>query len=220
MNEQPTQTISADRRRAAAVEMYVAGVFVRDIKKALHIDSGTVNRFVTEAGHALRGIGNWTHGPDRPRPPMHTPESFWALVDKTGECWKWTGCVDGFGYGIIRYRGRAWKAHRLAYTFTNGSIPQGKFICHHCDNPPCVNPAHLYAGTQLDNMRDRDRRGRGDWSKSATGERHSQAKLTWEQVGEIRRRCASGSAQRSLAFEYGVSPSTIHRIVHNELWVA
>lgn len=149
---------------------------------------------------------------------LHTSETFWALVEKSGECWTWTGGTDDYGYGVLRYAGRRWKAHRLAYHLTHGGIPDEKNVCHTCDNPPCVNPAHLFAGTQAENVADRDRKGRGDWSKAAKGERHSQARLTKANVDDIRIRFAGGAVQRHLAIEYSVSPATIHRIVHNELW--
>lgn len=101
--------------------------------------------------------------PQRGGSPMNTPASFWERVDRASradECWLWTGTVDRRGYGRLRYRGRFAKAHRLAYELTHGSIPEGMFVLHSCDEPGCCNPAHLRAGDHAENMRDRARRGR------------------------------------------------------------
>lgn len=90
-----------------------------------------------------------------------SPVHFWAKVNKTDSCWLWTGATCVRGYGILTFQGNAWRAHRLSYTLTNCSIPIGMFICHKCDNPLCVRPDHLFAGTQSSNMRDMVAKGRG-----------------------------------------------------------
>lgn len=100
---------------------------------------------------------------------MTAEERFWSKVDVRGpdECWLWMrGCGSG-GYGQVWREGRNWQAHRVAYEFTRGPIPDGLWVLHRCDVPNCVNPAHLYVGTHKDNVRDRVERGR-----SATGDRN------------------------------------------------
>lgn len=88
-------------------------------------------------------------------------DQFWSKVEKRGaDCWLWTRYRDEHGYGRTWFDGGHITAHRLAYILTHGEIPDGAHILHSCDNPPCVNPAHLRAGTRSDNMRDKVARGR------------------------------------------------------------
>jgi len=85
---------------------------------------------------------------------------FWDKVDKTGECWIWTASKYLNGYGQFRFDGKNWGAHRMAWLLTNGEIPDGMLVCHTCDNPSCIRPAHLFIGTQKQNMRDCIDKGR------------------------------------------------------------
>jgi len=137
-------------------------------------------------------------------------KSFWDRVDKTGECWIWQGYIRPDGYGIAsrgRVRGNA-LAHRHAWELTNGPVPADLGVCHTCDNPPCVRPAHLFLGTQADNLRDMVLKGRSN-SRKIMGELNSGAKLTNAQALAIR---ADPRTERTLAIQYGVSHTTIGTI--------
>jgi hypothetical protein len=160
-------------------------------------------------------------------------ERFWPLVDKSGECWEWTAARMKTGYGrlaVFTERGKTQGlAHRVAYELTYGPIPPGMVICHRCDNPACVRPDHLFADTQTANMRDmtaKGRRARGERQGlrlhpecAARGERVASAKLTAEQVREIRHRYAAGEVtQKQIARQYGVSQSGVSLLIRRVRW--
>lgn len=157
-------------------------------------------------------------------------KAFWHFVDKRGpsECWEWKGSKVAPGYGRIKLKGKASRAHRLSYEINIGPIPDGMLIRHMCHNKSCVNPAHLEPGTEQDNKDDDIARGmvfRGDehWTRAAPsrvlkGERHGMAKLDNEKVAAIRQSYAAGAKRRRLAAEHGVCWSTINRIVKGEGW--
>lgn len=87
------------------------------------------------------------------------------LILTEAGCWEWTGGKQTKGYGQTSYRNHRWRTHRLMYVLNVGPIPDGKMVCHTCDNRPCCNPAHLYLGDGFDNMRDASRRGRINFQK-------------------------------------------------------
>ena len=142
-------------------------------------------------------------------------ERFWRHVKKTESCWLWTGAKRPYGYGQLgRQDGGTQVAHRISWELHHGPIPDGMFVCHHCDNPPCVNPSHLFVGTASDNMQDCARKGRvGGGCRS--GEEHHLAKLTWANVRAIRRSAKSDTA---LAARYGVSRGLIWFVRTNKVW--
>ena len=131
-------------------------------------------------------------------------------------CWLWTGCRHHQGYGRIGWLGTVTKTHRVAYTLFIGPIPDGMFVLHHCDNPPCCNPDHLYIGTQTDNMRDRKERDRHN---APRGSKAGPAKLTESDVLNIRKMLATSTATGvELAMRYNVTPSTISSIRLRKSW--
>lgn len=130
-------------------------------------------------------------------------ERFWAKVKKGGpdDCWTWTGSTSARGYGQTSFGGFSMFAHRVSWMIHFGPIPADMYVLHRCDNPPCINPNHLFLGTNQDNYDDRDAKGR-----VAHGERAAKAKLTAAQVMDIR---ASDEPDSVLGRRYGVYASTI-----------
>ena len=91
---------------------------------------------------------------------MTDEERFEQFVDRSGDCWVWTGWINHYGYGGFRFRGKSRGAHRVAYELAHGPFDEKLHVLHRCDNPPCVRPDHLWLGTQADNMADMKRKGR------------------------------------------------------------
>lgn len=149
-------------------------------------------------------------------PIHHTPskkdlQRFWSNIDTTGgmfECWLWTASTAAEGYGYIWWGSRREYTHRISYTIHHGPIPEGLHILHRCDNPRCVNPTHLWAGSHKQNMHDKMHKGR-----SGT------AKVTREIALEIRKQYASRKYdQKALAKRFGISQPTVSDIVNYVTW--
>ena len=145
---------------------------------------------------------------------MATIESLKQRLRVSGSCWLFTGCVNNNGYGQIRHNGKTMLAHRVAYELITGEEPNGVLL-HTCDTPLCCNPEHLTVGTQRDNLQDMRNKGRGVNPPHVPGEKCGMSKLTDTKVKEIR---SSGLTQRQLATIYGVSQSTIGKILRRETW--
>lgn len=140
---------------------------------------------------------------------------FWEKVDKSGECWVWTAAKNSAGYGLFG-DSKKHLVHRISYEIHFGEIPAGLHVCHRCDNPPCLRPEHLFAGTDHDNHMDAMLKGR---LKGRVDRRGTGGKLTDDQIREIRRVYQEGGVTgRSLAFCYGISPSSLSKIVRGETY--
>lgn len=150
------------------------------------------------AAHTARGMA------DPKEVDVSNASEFWRRVEKTDACWLWIGSRRRDGYGRHRVNGtpRRIRAHRLSWEMHFGAIPSGMSVLHHCDNPPCVRPDHLFLGTDTDNTADKVRKGRAN------------SALTIEQVREVRLRLSDGTSQAVLARQYGVSRSVIWDIAH------
>lgn len=147
------------------------------------------------------------------------------------ECWEWQGAQVRYGYGnstLILQGKRVRGAHRVAWVLQFGPIPNNLCVLHKCDNPPCVNPAHLFLGTRADNIRDCIRKGRnktdiaGEMARHperrAKGEKIGLAKLTEKDVENIRRLYKEGWPQDIVGSKFGVSQSTISHIINRKTW--
>lgn len=148
-----------------------------------------------------------------------TPERFMSKVspEPTTGCWLWTGALAGNGYPMVWAHGRVRLATRVSYEIHRAPLPGTAKVLHRCDNPPCVNPAHLFAGTQLDNIRDMDRKGRRR-TVAVRGEAQGLAKLDETAVRSIRRLLAKGETHRAIAERHGIERSTVTQIARGKTW--
>jgi hypothetical protein len=138
-----------------------------------------------------------------------------AKVEKIPEagCWIWTGTTTLRGYGQIISNNRKHYAHRASYEVFIGPIPDGMYVCHACDNVYCVNPAHLFLGTQKQNLEDMARKKRSTW-----GEKNPMAKLTSSDAKKIKELAQSGLTTKQLSKQFNVSTSNITAILRKERW--
>lgn len=137
---------------------------------------------------------------------------FWSKVKigKIDECWPYMAAKFHNGYGAFSVNRAPKRAHRIAFEIHNGFIVHELRVCHSCDNPPCCNPAHLWQGDDIANVKDRDQKGR-----TAKGEKNGFAKLTAKQASEIK---TDPRTQRAIAADFGVCKSTVGYIKRGEYW--
>lgn len=150
-------------------------------------------------------------------------ERFWKKVRKTNTCWLWTAGVRG-RYGHFRINEQSYLAHRVAWELTYGAIGAGLCVCHKCDVPLCVNPEHLFLGSQSDNIADMHAKNRGNPFGGGKGssqpkERNGRAKLTNEKVNALREwRWNDVLTHAELSRVCGVSPTTIGYVLNRQRW--
>jgi hypothetical protein len=148
----------------------------------------------------------------------YAQQRFWASVDRKGpdECWHWNALIGQKGYGSFSFRRVKFKAHRVALALSKGVPTAGLCALHSCDNPPCVNPAHLRWGTNAENHREKADRGRSNkWNGRRIGEGNPKAKLTAADVLAIR---AYDGPQKDMTARYGLTNGVVSRIVNGLTW--
>lgn len=137
---------------------------------------------------------------------------FWENVDvkSEDECWEWLGSRTTAGYGVVYTEGKLHYTHRVSLQLDDREVPARHHACHTCDNPPCVNPAHLFVGTPMDNAQDKVSKDRHLY-----GEKHPHAKLSNEDVAKMRQLAKDGVWQSDLARQFNVDDSHVSNIVNN-----
>lgn len=149
-------------------------------------------------------------------------DRFWPKVDKLDPCgcWIWKGGLNQGGYGRLQRDDGSKKlvlSHRFSFELHHGAIAEGMCVCHRCDRPACVNPDHLFLGTIADNNLDMQAKGRNQVPGYA-GEKHPMAKLTAEDVLQIRQRLATRESRNKIAADYGISPNYLQLIKSRVTW--
>lgn len=156
--------------------------------------------------------------PSDPKDIADLRDRFWMNVRKQGECWIWQLSLAKAGYGQYTFKDQNYSAHRLAYFLHHGSIPDGKIVCHKCDNPACVNPDHLFAGTYLENNHDCKTKGR---FKAGGGPKPIGQKLTRADVDIIRSEYAANPVRgkcAELARRFGIKLCSVSDILKGRSW--
>ena len=121
---------------------------------------------------------------------------FWEHVVKSESCWVWTGARHPYGHGLFTWEGKSQYTHRISWILHRGPIPKGLYVCHHCDNPPCVNPRHLFVGTCGDNLRDMVAKGRHGKPNAKITHCPQGHEYSAENTRQIKRHDRGGSIER------------------------
>lgn len=136
---------------------------------------------------------------------------FFSKIEKTCDCWVWKGHIHkNNGYGGFKFEGKCQGAHRVSWIIHNGAIPDRMFILHKCDNKICVNPNHLFIGTQKDNIEDKCKKGRHKYGVTT--------KLNKDQVMIIRKKFEQGTSAITLSKEFKINRRTVYKIINMERW--
>ncbi len=180
------------------------------------------DRNVKYVNYCGKHYARWYRGQDvnaKSRLDRTIEERLWHKVDKSGDCWEWYGSHDEHGYGHINIgKNKKEKTHRLSWEFANGPIPDGLCVLHHCDNPKCVRPDHLFIGTTKDNIQDCIAKGRFVFLKSRPGELNNHAKFTDGDIRVIRNLYEDGMKPKDIQEFMGVNRSCFHKIVTRKAW--
>lgn len=147
---------------------------------------------------------------------------FWSYVEKSDDCWIWTGGSFGGRYGQFRIGKKKIRAHRFSWLLAGNEIPDGMILCHKCDNVKCVRPDHLFVGTHADNAKDREEKGRGAGNRFARiglkGTDNPASKINEAVVISIRRLKEKGYSLKAIAERHDLSKSQVSNILKNRNW--
>lgn len=204
-------------------------IFGSNLKQLKHTDSCYCN---SPGEYPQRRSGLAT-GWNRVMGERNGEVRFWLGVRSSKDgCWEWQRCRTPQGYGQVAVDRVRWIAHRYSWHLHFGPIPRGLFVCHRCDNPPCVNPAHLFLGTHQDNMRDMAEKGRAARSKgrphgpsgvrtnfhSHVGTKNPNGRLTEEAAKQIISRLATGELYTAIAADFPISHWAVAKIAQGRSW--
>ena len=179
---------------------------------------GCGNPVGKRVGGRRPGYNRFIHTHNKRRRPLL--ERFWESVEKTETCWLWSRATT-HGYGAIGegfHNGKVLLAHRVSWELHFGPIPNGMFVCHHCDNPLCVRPDHLFLGTQADNIGDAKKKGRMAVGANRNSYKSPRTKLSPDKVRWIKMERASGVPLTLLGRHLGVGTTTIWQVVQGKTW--
>lgn len=148
---------------------------------------------------------------------------FLSRIKKTDACWLWVAATTAhYGHGVLRFKNKMVKAHRVSWEIFRGEVPEGMCVLHKCDIPNCVNPDHLFIGTQTDNMKDMDSKGRrgrrSEGVGKSLGSKNGATKMTDADIIAIREVPARRGVGAALAAKFGISHSSVVRIRSRETW--
>lgn len=159
------------------------------------------------------GVNRFVRG--KPKPSAQERIVLGVAHDTNGGCWLWSELTNKAGYGRVCFEGKHLLAHRMSYEAFIGPIPDGSFVCHRCDVPACVNPAHLFLGSHEENMADMARKGRSQKNEGRRGSSAPHAKITEADVVAIR---ASPLPNKQVAHQFRMSVGNIEKIRARKSW--
>lgn len=210
---------------AQAEEIRLSQLSHRELAKIYGVDSHSIGRIKRGEGYRITPKPKRIFTEDEYKVQSIALIERMSIPEPNSGCWLWLGACRKSGYGVFRRLGKFIYAHRESYRVFVGEIQNGLMICHHCDNPFCVNPKHLFAGSAADNVADAMKKGRmSSGSKHSEvchrmiGEKNPISKLSNSQVEEIKKALSQSEAVSWIARKYGVSRATIYWIKNGTLW--